>query len=113
MIIMSYYSGYGHRSRARKDHIPLWFYGVVLFFLLVVVPPIAGAMTSDHKAFGALEQVGYTNVELIDKEVYFIGFKGCGKSNSALFTMRGTDPIGKDRTVVVCAGVLKGGTLRC
>ena len=71
-----------------------------------------GAMTPESKAINAAEDAGYTNVEIIDKAYALIELRGCGDSDNARFTVRGTNPAGKVRTFYVCAGVLKGGTIR-
>ena len=83
-----------------------------LFGLLIILAGSCGAMTPESKAINAAEDAGYTNVKIVDKAILGIGLRGCGKEDNARFTVRGTNPRGEERTFYVCAGVLKGGTIR-
>ncbi len=84
----------------------------ILFCLVVPYTLIAGAMTSQTKAVHAAEDLGYTNVAVTSKSIWFVGIRGCGESDNARFTVHGTGPDGKERDLTVCAGVFKGGTVR-
>lgn len=87
---------------------------LVVASVLLVLALVAGcgAMTSESKAIHAAEDAGYTDIEVIGKDVWLIGLRGCGESDNARFTVRGINPRGEKRELYVCAGVLKGGTIR-
>ena len=87
--------------------------GVILVVILLVFGLFGcGAMTSESKAINAAEDAGYTDITVVDKAVLFIEWRGCSSEDQARFTVRGTNPAGKVREFYVCAGVLKGGTIR-
>jgi hypothetical protein len=61
----------------------------------------------------AVENQGFTSVEIVDKSVVFVGWKGCGSGDDAAFNVRATNAQGKRVDLVACAGWhFKGVTIR-
>jgi hypothetical protein len=92
-----------------------WVYLIAFVALLlfgVIVGGSCSAMVSDDKAINAVEDAGYTDVEILSRSWFLIEWRGCGKGDDVRFTVRGTNVRGEVREFYVCAGVLKGGTIR-
>lgn len=89
-----------------------WLIGIAIVLVMIFAPLIAGAITNDDKALRTARQMGYTDVTIVDKSVYFIQWRGCAEDDSALYTVKGTGPDGEVREIEICAGVFKGGTHR-
>lgn len=72
-----------------------------------------GSLASEDKAVSLLENQGFENVEIVERDVFFVSLKGCSEQDVALFTATGTNPIGKEVEVEVCVGwPFKGATMR-
>lgn len=111
-------TGYYRRRVPRGQSLAIgsWF-GAAFFFALIIagivfLTSIIGALVSDDKAINAAKDAGYTNIEIVDKTIWFVALRGCGESDEVRFTVRGTNAIGEEREFYVCAGVFKGGTVR-
>lgn len=90
------------------------FFFVFVFLCLIIVPLAwlgSYALTDESKAIRAVEDVGYTDVEVVDKSLVY-PLSVCAESDSAKFTVIGTTSTGEERTLTVCAGVFKGATVR-
>ena len=85
---------------------------VIVIILAVIWMPIGASFVDDTKATRALTQLGFTDVTILNKDPWFVGIKGCGSGDGALYTVRGINPAGQAITVEVCAGIWKGGTIR-
>ncbi len=86
---------------------------IVVIFFAIFGEPLGGMMTDDTKATHALTQLGFTDVQIVNKDIWFVyPFKGCGNGDQALYTVSGKDATGQMRTVEVCAGFWKSGTIR-
>lgn len=85
---------------------------VLMVVIVVLLYTISGVLVSPSKAIHAAEDLGYTNIRIVSKDIWFTGFKGCGGGDSALFIVHGTGPDGKQHDLTVCAGIFKGGTVR-
>lgn len=100
-----------YRYGSDSDAVPLWV-PVTLILVFYVISLIIAMNVDEGKSIRAAEDLGYTDITVTDRDIWFIGFKGCDKSDSALFTVHGTGPDGKERDLTVCAGIFKGGTIR-
>lgn len=86
---------------------------VIGALLLLLLANPSGRMVPESKAVTTLETQGFTNVKIVDRDVYFITWKGGDKSDSVRFTARAINPAGKEVTVYVFSGWLfKGATIR-
>jgi len=86
---------------------------IFAIFAIFFGEPLAGMMTDDSKATHVLTQLGFTEVQIVSKDVWYVfPFKGCNKGDQALYKVSGKDATGQVRTVDVCAGLLNGGTMR-
>jgi len=87
----------------------------LLFFIFVVFPfaSCRGALVDKDVAIRALEKQGYSNIEIINHQYFWVGWKGCDSKDAAKFTAHVTNPAGKQVEVFVCTGwILKGATIR-
>lgn len=81
---------------------------VICFFL---VPK--GMLVDEDVAIRALETQGFSDVKIVDRQVYFISCKGGGEGDDVRFTCLATNPAGQKVTVYVFAGwPFKGATVR-
>lgn len=74
---------------------------------------LTGSLTKQSTAERALTNQGYTHLKLENKDILFVEVKGCGKEDTAKFTFKATNPIGRTVNVEVCEGwPFKGATIR-
>ena len=85
---------------------------IVVLALILTMPAACGSMVTEQTAINAAEDAGYTDIEVVDKSVWFVGLQGCDKNDTVRFTVRGTNVRNEEREFYVCAGVFKGGTIR-
>lgn len=93
------------------QHSSWWLY-VVAVVLIPALSGGCGALVDEGKAVRAAEDAGFANVEVLDKAVWLVGLRQCDQNDNARFTVRGVNPRNEVRTFYVCAGILKGGTIR-
>lgn len=102
-----------HNQRGESNPEGAILTAILIIFIVIFGEPLAGMMTDDTKATHALTQLGFTDVQIISKDVWFVfPFKGCNKNDQALYTVSAKDATGQVRTVDVCAGIWNGGTIR-
>lgn len=85
--------------------------------VLVIIAGISlftcsGIFISEDEAVDTLHDHGFSDIEITDHQIFMVGLRGCSDSDSAKFIANATNPAGKKVTVIVCAGLLKGGTIR-
>jgi len=86
---------------------------IVLFLILVGLDATCGTCVSKESTVNAVEKQGYSNIEVLDKNVFFVSWRGCSGSDDAMFTMKATNSVGKDVEIMACAGwPFKGVTVR-
>jgi hypothetical protein len=81
------------------------FVGVILYSLF------GGLMVSETKAINAAKDAGYSNIQVVERSTVFVALRGCSKSDTVRFTVRGSNANG-EREFYVCASWTKGGTVR-
>ena len=91
-----------------------WF-NVVMAFLtvgVIVVGLFSGIFIGEQIAVRALENQGFTNVRIVDKQWFLVGMRGCGR-DAAKFTARAVNPAQREVDIFVCVGwPFKGVTVR-
>lgn len=71
-----------------------------------------GIFVPESKAIKALQTQGFNKIKIVDRDVWFVRFKG-GDRDAVRFTATATNPAGKEVTVYVFSGWLfKGATIR-
>lgn len=86
---------------------------LVIFTILVLVFGCGrGVWVNKDVAVRTLESQGYTEIQVTDHSWFAIGWRGCDEKDAARFTARAKNPAGKEVTVYVCSGLLKGETIR-
>lgn len=86
---------------------------ILVFLLFLIGKGIFAIATNEDVAVRALEAQGYSNIQIVDRAWFEVGFRGCGFGDSVRFTAKVTNPAGKPAEVYVCTGVIfKGGTIR-
>ena len=72
-----------------------------------------GVFVNDDATVNAVENQGYSEVQIVSKHVFIPAFCGCGNDDDAAYDMIANNPVGKQVKIVVCAGwPFKGVTVR-
>ena len=72
-----------------------------------------GAFVNDQRIISGLEDRGYSDVKILDKSIFWLGYRGCSKSDAAYYEVEVKNPVGKVVKLEVCAGwPFKGVTVR-
>ena len=71
-----------------------------------------GVWVSKEKAILALENSGFKEIIILDKDVSFLEWRGCGSGDTAAFQARAVNASGRTVEVTVCSAWLKGATVR-
>ncbi len=80
----------------------------ILFFSL-----FRGTFVSPDIATRALEKQGYENIQILEKNWFLVGVRGCDGKDAAKFVAKVTNPAKKSVEVNVCVGwPFKGATIR-
>lgn len=95
----------------RDLDLPWWVYAAILL-VLGVVYGIVAANIPDSKAVHAAEAFGITDVKVESSSIIAVEFRGCSDSDEKMWTVSGTNSQGQKVHLLVCAGVLKGATVR-
>jgi|GEM_PF-1385155 len=86
-------------------------YGI-LVLIIVAFAFITPQLVSEETAYNTAEGLGFTEVEVVDRDWLFIQFNGCDSKDLVRFTVTGLNPSGNQQTFYVCAGLFKAGTPR-
>jgi hypothetical protein len=72
-----------------------------------------GGLVDSDRAVQAVEDLGFSDVRVVDRSNVFPQFDGCGEKEAAAFSVQGKNPSGKTVQVTVCCGLMfKGCTVR-
>ncbi len=72
-----------------------------------------GIFVDESVAARALENQGFSEVNIVEKHWFFVGFRGCDSGDAAQFVVRCKNPANKEVEVFVCSGwPFKGSTIR-
>lgn len=104
---MSYRRGYGES----RGHMEWWLSAGVAVIVLGSCAVSASNFT-EEEARVVLESQGYRDAEHVDKDVLFVGVKGCADSDIAMHEFVATGQNGVQMEVDVCKGIFKGATVR-
>ncbi len=89
---------------------------IVTFALIVVISLLLqcrGVLVDESVAIRAAEIQGFTNVKVVDRAWFGVGFRGCGKLDAVRFTIKASNPLGNEVECYVCSGWLfKAATIR-
>lgn len=86
---------------------------VVLFVVVIFLDAMCGVCASKEATINAVEKQGYSNVQVLDKHIFFTGWRGCSSADAAVFEIRATNARGQDVDILACAGwPFKGVTVR-
>lgn len=85
---------------------------VVLAIVFAVFNVFAGLFVDQSIAIRALENQGFTNVKIVDKQWFAVSMRGCG-NDVAKFLARAVNPAHDEVELFVCVGwPFKGATVR-
>ncbi len=90
------------------DHIILAIALGFIFLYFLAVP----LLYPEGRAASAVEKLGFTDVEVVDRDVLFIQITGCGEDDNVKFEVEATNPAGDRVKLDVCGGLFKGMTVR-
>ena len=88
---------------------------VILVILAIFIAALwpTGIYVDDRVAVKALTDLGFSDIVVLEKDVWFVAMKGGSESDAARFTCEATNPAGKRVTIYVFSGWLfKGATVR-
>ena len=87
--------------------------GVTIIVALVLwMVGVSGCFVSEAKAVRALRASGFVDIKITNRSWFLLSLRGCGEGDSVRFTATATDPRGEKVDVYLCAGLLKGATVR-
>jgi hypothetical protein len=70
-------------------------------------------LADEDQAVRAVTNLGFTDVKVESRAVFFLNLRGCSQGDSAGFTVTGNNPLGKRVKLLVCVGwPFKGATVR-
>lgn len=85
----------------------------IVMMLACCVLTGCGEFVEADRAVGAVEDLGFTDVRVVDRSNVFPQLYGCDKREVVAFKVEGKNPRGNTVNVTVCCGmVLKGCTVR-
>ena len=86
---------------------------IAILAIIAALMFFPGRWADQNKAVRLLQDQGFTKILVVDRDIWWIDFKGGSGDDSALFTITATNPAGKTVTVHVFVGwPWKGATLR-
>jgi hypothetical protein len=86
---------------------------IVLILATVVLEGSCGSMVPEREAIRAAETMGFSNVRVVKRDIYFVSCRGGSEKDNVRFTVEGTNPAGKNVTLYVFAGwPFKAATIR-
>lgn len=65
---------------------------ILLMAILVGGPMCQGAVIQDDIAIRALTESGYSQIEIVEKDIWWVGFKGGHEDDAVLFQCRALNP---------------------
>lgn len=104
----------GQKGNSKMDKEGCAIVIIVAFFVIALAFAAGrGAFLSENDAIMAAEKQGYSNVEVREKHIFFIGLRGAGNDDAALFQATATNPAGQKTDILICMGwPFKGATIR-
>lgn len=87
----------------------------VLFFVVTFafLASACGVLVDDSHIVRAVENQGYSNVQINSKHILFVDWYGCSNEDEACYDIQATNPLGKRVGIIACAGwPFKGVTVR-
>jgi len=85
----------------------------ITLILIISFSLARGACTTKDQAIKAVEILGFTDIEILDKSIFLVGFRGCNKNDAALYKVKATNLNGRKVMVNVCIGwPFKSATVR-
>lgn len=85
----------------------------VVIFLLIFGSEFYGVFVNQSEAVNALETQGFKDVQITDKDIIFLSWRGCSETDAAKFEATATNSNGQRVNLFVCSGwPFKGSTIR-
>ncbi len=86
---------------------------VVLVLLAAFFGIFSGTFVNENVAKKTLETQGFSDIKIVDKDIFFVGLKGGAQDDVVKFTAMAKNPIGRTVQVFVFSGwPFKGATIR-
>ena len=80
------------------------FIQVFIFLIICCFIFFRGCAASPDESVNLVEDMGLIDVEVVEHNVSFIGFRGCSFEDAAQFVLRATDSKGESVTLELCTG---------
>lgn len=87
----------------------LWY---VIGVAVILFGIFGGLLVNESTAVDAVDKVGFTEYQIVSREWFLVFIRGCSRDDQVKFNFTAKDQRGKTVSGYVCAGVLKGPTLR-
>jgi len=85
----------------------------VAIIIIIFLVFFRGIFVDPNIAKRSLEIQGYKNVQVTNKAVFFIEFRGCGDDDASKISLSAKNPANQDVDIDVCVGwPFKGATIR-
>ena len=86
---------------------------IIIIILVIFFGPFTGFFVKEERAIHALEDAGYSEVEIIDRGVFFICLRGGDMRDTVKFTATALNPLGNPvETHVFSSWIFKYPTIR-
>jgi len=86
---------------------------IVLAIIGIIAVMFRGAFVGPETAIRAAENMGFQNIQVVEKNWFLVGLRGCDERDAAKFVIRATNVLNKEVTFEVCTGwPFKGATIR-
>lgn len=85
----------------------------ILVVAIVILSVCRGSLVNESTVISAIENQGYSNVNITDHAWLLVGYRGCDAHDAARFTVIAINPIGQEVEIYACSGFpFKGITIR-
>ncbi|MCK5641793.1 MAG: hypothetical protein KAJ19_13405 [Gammaproteobacteria bacterium] len=82
---------------------------LILFLLFAFA---RGVFVSSDRVVRGLAVQGFSEVEITDKDILALGFRGCSSGDAAKYEFTAINPAGVRVSAIACIGLFKGVTVR-
>jgi len=85
----------------------------LIWIVILVLLTVRGSCTRNEDAVYTAEVEGYSEVIVLDRDWFMVGFRGCDVEDAAKFEIKAVNVKGVKVEIIVCMGYpFKAGTVR-
>lgn len=91
----------------------LYFMSIFVTIGIMILALSSGTMVDEKIAIETLEKQGFSNVTILEKQWFLVGWRGCANGDAAKFIASAINPRNQTVELYVCIGwPFKGATIR-